>query len=73
MPEFEISREIKHSGNIRLATITSIGHRDRVLASIIAVPDKGHTSNGYTPSLEYARDRGGASSDRECPVDAVTV
>jgi hypothetical protein len=70
MHEFGTSRvrktEIKHTGNIPLATISRIGQRERVLASIIAVPEKGHTSNGYTSSLEYPRDRRGAASDGEC-------
>jgi hypothetical protein len=70
MHEFETPRvrktEIKHNGNIPLATISRIGQRERVLASIIAVPEKGHTSNGYTPTLEYPRDRRRAASDGEC-------
>jgi hypothetical protein len=70
MYAFETSRvrktKIKHNGNIPLATISRIGQRERVLASIIAVPDMDHTSNGYTPSLEYPRDGRGASSDGEC-------
>jgi hypothetical protein len=74
MYEFETphvtNTEIKQNRNVPLATISRIGQRERVLASIIAVPEKNHTSNGYTPSLEYPRDRRGASSQ---PVDAVTV
>jgi hypothetical protein len=70
MHEFRTSRvrktETKHNGNIPLATISRIGQRERVLASIIAVPENGHTSNGYTPSLAYPRDRHSASSDGEC-------
>jgi hypothetical protein len=70
MHEFETPRvrktEIKHNGNIPLATISRIGQRERVLASIIAVPEKGHTSNGYRPTLEYPRDRRRAASDGEC-------
>lgn len=58
MHELETPRvketEIKKNGNVLLATISRIGQRERVLASIIAVPEKNHhTSNGYTPSLEY--------------------
>jgi hypothetical protein len=70
MHEFGTSRvrktEIRHTGNIPLATISRIGQRERVLASIIAVPEKGHTGNGYTSSLEYPRDCRGAASDGEC-------
>jgi hypothetical protein len=57
MHEFETPRvtetEIKQNGNVMLAKISRIGQRERVLASIIAVPEKNHTSDGYTPSLEY--------------------
>jgi hypothetical protein len=74
MYEFETSHvtntEIKQNPNVRLATISKLGQREPVLASIIAVSEKNHTSNGYTPTLEYPRDRRGASSQ---PVDAVTV
>ena len=69
MHEFETLRvaetEIKQNGNVLLATISRIGQRERVLASIIAVPVKGHTSNGYTASLEYPRD-GRRAADGEC-------
>jgi hypothetical protein len=57
MHEFETPRvtetEVKQNGNVMLAKISRIGQRERVLASIIAVPEKNHTSDGYTPSLEY--------------------
>jgi hypothetical protein len=58
MHELETPRvtetEIKQNGNVLLATISRIGQPERVLASIIAVPEKNYTSNGHTPSLEYA-------------------
>jgi hypothetical protein len=60
MHEFGTSRvrktEIKHTGNIPLATISRIGQRERVLATIVAVPKENGASNEYSPSLEYPGD-----------------
>jgi hypothetical protein len=53
---------IKQNGNLPIATISRIGQRERVLATIVAVPKENDASNGYSSSLEYPGDlRGGAS------------
>ena len=66
MHEFEPSRvtatHIKQNGNVPIATISRIGQRERVLATIVAVPHENDPENGHRPSLEYPRDRRGAST-----------
>jgi hypothetical protein len=53
---------IKQNDNVPIATISRIGQRERVLATIVAVPKENDASSGYSPSLEYPGDRRGASS-----------
>jgi hypothetical protein len=66
MHELEPSRvtetHIKQHGNVPIATISRIGQRERVLATIVAVPSENNPNNGSGPSLEYPGDRRGASS-----------
>jgi hypothetical protein len=64
--------QIKRTGNVPIATISRIGQRERVLATIIAVPNENDASNGYSPSLEYPGDRRGASSHVERERGVVT-
>jgi hypothetical protein len=47
---------IKQNGNVPIATISRIGQRERVLATIVAVPKENGASNEYSPSLEYPGD-----------------
>jgi hypothetical protein len=56
---------IKQNVNVPIATISRIGQRERVLATIVAVPNENDPNNGYRPSLEYPGDRRGASSHVE--------
>jgi hypothetical protein len=56
---------IQQNVNVPIATISRIGQRERVLATIVAVPNENDSSNGYRPSLEYPGDRRGASSHGE--------
>ena len=69
MHEFERPRgtetHIKQNGNVPIATISRIGQRERMLATIVAVPKENDASNGYSPSLEYPGARRGASSHVE--------
>ena len=66
MHELEPSRvtetHIKQHGNVPIATISRIGQRERVLATIVAVPNENDPNEGYRPSLEFPGDRPGASS-----------
>jgi hypothetical protein len=64
---------IKQNGNVPIATISRIGQRERVLATIVAVPNENDPSNGYSPSLEYPGDRRGASSHVERGQGVVTL
>jgi hypothetical protein len=60
MHEFEPLRvtetHIKQNDNVPIATISRIGQRERVLATIVAVPKENGASNEYSPSLEYPGD-----------------
>lgn len=53
------------NGNVPIATISRIGKRERVLATIVAVRNENDPNNGYRPSLEYPGDRRGAASHVE--------
>jgi hypothetical protein len=64
---------IKQNGNVPIATISRIGQRERVLATIVAVPKEKDASNGYSSSLEYPGDRRGASSRVERGRGVVTL
>jgi hypothetical protein len=46
---------IKQNGNVPIATISRIGQREHVLATIVAVPNENDPNNGHRPSLEYPR------------------
>jgi hypothetical protein len=63
----------KQNGNLPIATISRVGQRERVLATIVAVPKENDASNGYSPSLEYPGDRRGASSHVERGRGVVTL
>ena len=63
----------KRNGSLPIATISRIGQPERVLATIVAVPNKNDPNNGYRPSLEYPGDRRGASSRVEHGQGVVTL